>query len=322
MAQRHTVSSATRGGREIFTLSEADEASASIVPGWGNACVALTIDGFDVLEPVAWEALQEHPTSYGIPLLFPFPNRIREGAFEFRGRRYVMTPSRHGFVRQRPWKMFASGASDEEGAWLASRLEAVQYPEILAQFPWPFRIDVRYCLKQRTLRIETTVQNTATQHDMPMGFGLHPYFRRPERGTIQVPARSRWELIDSLPSGKLLDVEGRYDLRQPRDLTEVGVVDDIWTGLLADAQGMVHCALHDRSSGLQTVVECDSGQFPHVVVYTPPAPRQAICIEPYTCPTDGFNLQHRGIESHLIVLRPGETITLSVRISARLLPRG
>ena len=81
---------------------------------------------------------------------------------------------------------------------------------------------------------------------------------------------------------------------------------------------MLRCILQDRFSGLQTVVECDPKQFPYVVVYTPPVPRRAICIEPYTCPTDGFNLQHRGVESHLLVLPPGDTITLNVRITARI----
>jgi aldose 1-epimerase len=69
----------------------------------------------------------------------------------------------------------------------------------------------------------------------------------------------------------------------------------------------VRCTLQDQQSRIQTTVAFDAAQFPHVVVYTPPAPRQAICVEPYTCPTDGLNLQERGVESNLIVLPSGET---------------
>jgi aldose 1-epimerase len=317
VVHRLAIASEIRGGVEIFCLRGGDDTCAAIAPGWGNACVAFRVQGIDVLEPVDWSALHEHPTSYGIPVLFPFPNRIRDGAFTFEGRRYVVTPPRHGFVRQRPWNVLSTGVSDEDGAWIISRFESTRYPEILAQFPWPFRLDVRYRLQGDTLHIETTVQHTGIQGAMPMGFGLHPYFHLPERGTIQVPAHRRWELTDSLPTGKLLDVEGRYDLRQPKDLREVGVVDDIWTDLLVDAPGVLRCILQDLSSGLQTVLECDPLQFPHIVVYTPPAPRRAICIEPYTCPTDAFNLQQRGVESHLLVLRPGDTHAFSIRISAR-----
>jgi aldose 1-epimerase len=95
-------------------------------------------------------------------------------------------------------------------------------------------------------------------------------------------------------------------LRQPRDVTSLAL-DDIYTDLIADTDGLVRCTLQDQQHGIQTTVAFAASQFPHVVVYTPPAPRQAICIEPYTCPTDGLNLQERGIESNRVVLQPGET---------------
>jgi aldose 1-epimerase len=94
-------------------------------------------------------------------------------------------------------------------------------------------------------------------------------------------------------------------------------LDDIFTDLIADTDGLVHCVLDDLQHGVQTSVAFDATQFPHVVVYTPPTPRQAICIEPYTCPTDGFNLQQQGVESNLIALQPGGTIRFNVRISVR-----
>ena len=111
-------------------------------------------------------------------------------------------------------------------------------------------------------------------------------------------------------------MDGPYDLRQPRDVTSL-VLDDIYTDLVADSDGLARCTLHDQQHGIQTTVAFDAAQFPHVVIYTPPAPRQAICIEPYTCPTDGFNLQERGVESNLIVLRPGETRYCTVSVATR-----
>ena len=161
--------------------------------------------------------------------------------------------------------------------------------------------------------METVVHNTGV-HDMPMGFGIHPYFRCPVPGTLCVPARQRWALEDSLPTGKLLAVDGPYDLRQPRDVTSL-VLDDIYTDLVVDTDGLVRCTLQDQQRRIQTTVAFDAAQFPHVVVFTPPAPRQAICIEPYTCPTDGLNLQERGIDSNLVVLQPGGTRHFLVSIT-------
>jgi aldose 1-epimerase len=69
---------------------------------------------------------------------------------------------------------------------------------------------------------------------------------------------------------------------------------------------------------MQTVIEFEGKQFPDVVVYTPSAPRQAICIEPYTCPTDAFNLHDRGIECNLVVLQPKEQIRYKISIYAQM----
>jgi aldose 1-epimerase len=224
----------------------------------------------------------------------------------FRGQRYVVDPNRHGFVRDKAWRVLASGASDADGAWITSRLDTTEYAAaILQQFPFPFQLDVTYRLRDSALRMETVMHNVGA-HDMPVGFGIHPYFRCPEQGTLCVPARQRWELDDSLPTGTLLAVDSAYDLRQPRDVRSLHL-DDIYTDLIADVDGIVRCTLRDQQRGIETVVAFDAAQFPHVVIYTPPAPRQAVCIEPYTCPTDGVNLQERGVESNRIVLRPGET---------------
>lgn len=313
MASRYIVTAETRGEVEVFILREAEIASAAVVPAWGNNCFMLQVYA-PVLETVAFEEFQERPTSYGIPILFPFPNRLRAGVLSFRGQRFVVNPHRHGFVRDKAWRVRHTGASEGEGAWITSRFEAVQYATaILQQFPFPFCLEVTYRLREATLSMETVVHNTGA-HDMPMGFGIHPYFRCPVPGTLCVPAQQRWELEDSLPTGKLLTVDGPYDLRQPRDVTSL-VLDDIYTDLVADTDGLVRCTLQDQQRRLQTTVAFDAAQFPHVVVYTPPAPRQAICIEPYTCPTDGVNLQERGIESNLVVLPPGATRHFLVSIA-------
>jgi aldose 1-epimerase len=310
MTQRYSVNREMRGDTEIFTLIEADRAEASVAPGLGNNCFAFSVTD-PVIEPVDFDEFRKRPTSYGIPVLFPFPNRIRDGEFQFRGQTYRVDPPRHGFVRDKPWKVVSTGASDREGAWITSSIEAEDYAEqILKQFPFPFTLEVTYRLRQGALEMETTARNTGSSV-MPIGFGIHPYFRKPEKGSVQVPARKRWELSDSLPTGNLLDVEGGYDLLEPRDVNTLGL-DDIFTDLITDSNQTVRCTLSDDQTGTATVVEFEARQFPHVVVYTPPAPRRAICIEPNTCPTDAFNLQSRGVESNLIETGPGQANSFRV----------
>src|SRR5205085_10998324 len=91
-------------------------------------------------------------------------------------------------------------------------------------------------------------------------------------------------------------------------------LDDIYTEVAADEDELARCVLRDEAAGRQTVVEFNVNQFPHVVVYTPPTPRQAICVEPNTCPTDAFNLQARGIEAGVIALGAGAEAHFNVRI--------
>ncbi len=311
--QKYSVVSETRQGVEIFILREADHLYAEIAPALGNNCFVLRAAGEPVLETISFDQFYARPTSYGIPVLFPFPNRIRDGAFTFQGERYTVDPPRHGFVRDKAWEVLDTGATQSEGAWIRSGFDANTYAEqILGQFPFPFNLQVTYRLRDGRLLMETTAKNTGTRA-MPLGFGIHPYFQRPERSVVQVPAQKRWELADSLPTGKLLNVEGQYDLRQPRNTAEL-TLDDIYTDAISDEDGPVRCYLTDEERRTRTIVEFDNQQFPHIVVFTPPAPRQAICIEPNTCPTDAFNLQQQGIESNMITLDAGATVSFKISI--------
>ena len=151
---------------------------------------------------------------------------------------------------------------------------------------------------------------------MPAGFGIHPYFRKPERGRLRIPAAARWELSDSLPTGRVIAVEGEYDLREGKPLDGMNL-DDIFTRVESDADGLVRCAISDDAGGTETVVEFSPARLPHVVVYTPPPPRRAVCVEPNSCPTDAFNLQAQGIESDVILLGAGEEVRFEIGIYTR-----
>ncbi len=315
MAGQYAVNRRIRNGVDTFVLQQGEQAQAEIAPALGNNCFAFRTTA-DILEPVAIDDFLSRPTSYGIPILFPFPNRIRDGAFTFQGEAYRVNPPRHGFVRDKAWTVIDAASSASDGAWLRCRFDAREHAEaILGQFPFPFVLEMTYRLRDGRLGIHLTATNTG-ERAMPVGYGLHPYFRRPARGAIQVPANTRWELADSLPTGNLLELDEAYDLRQPRDLSGL-VLDDIYSGLTTNAAAMTVCRLVDSERGTETAVEFSARQFPFVVVYTPPAPRQAICIEPNTCPTDAFNLEPRGVASNVLALEAGAQVSFDVYISER-----
>lgn len=313
MSHGYSVRSEMREGVEIFVLANDGKAEAEVAPALGNNCFVFRTSKVALLEPVSFGDFLKKPTGYGIPLLFPYPNRVSEGVLEFRGKLYPVQPNRHGYVRDKAWTVVDSGATADGGAWVTSSLDTQTYADqILTQFPFPFRIEVTYRLHDLSLVLETTVHNTGNG-ELPFGFGIHPYFRRPDHGKLFIPAHLRWELSDSLPTGNLLEVDGMFDLRDGQETSQIEL-DDIYTDMVVDELGLVHCVLEDTPARSLVVVESDVTTFPHIVAYTAPLPRKAICIEPYTCPTDGFNLQARGIDANLIVLEPGATRKMVITI--------
>jgi aldose 1-epimerase len=129
---------------------------------------------------------------------------------------------------------------------------------------------------------------------------------------LTVPAEKRWELVNVLPTGSLLDATGDYDLR-PGTAIGATAYDDVY-GQLRSRSTQHHCEVADPVNGRR--INVDFGpEYRTVVVYTPPH-REAVCIEPYTCVPDVFWLADQGHDVGLQVLGPGKSFTTKVEFSA------
>lgn len=246
------------------------------------------------------------PTRSGIPVLFPFPNRIRGGRFHWEGTTYQLElndPAKknaaHGFACRNPWRVIGHGAS-EEGAWITGEFVCSRDGGYKREM-WPadHRIALTVRLHKGALRLEAEVSNPDTV-PLPFGLGYHPYFRLPPGARVEVPAERYWVLRENLPDGTLAPVDGPRDLNRPRRLEELEL-DDVLTSLPARpgrVDGMIERA---QLGGVRLFC---SPAFREMVVYTPPH-RQAFAVEPYTCTTDAVNLQARGLDAGLLVLAPG-----------------
>jgi aldose 1-epimerase len=258
------------------------------------------------------------PTRSGIPILFPFPNRLRDGRFTWDGKEYQLplndNPPRnaiHGFVCRRAWRVVDHGAT-ENAAWITGEFHGlVDAPDCRNLWPADYNLRVTYRLGAGLLRIEAEVTNPDTV-SLPFGLGYHPYFRVPfsptgkaDDFTVQVPAGSYWQLSELLPTGTRLPVDAARDLNRPRRFGDLSL-DDVLTDLPTQApgeNGLLERALLQDDSGAELRMFC-SPAFREMVVFTP-ANRQAFCVEPYTCPTDAINLQARGIETGWQTMPPG-----------------
>ena len=330
----YSVDIKTVDGFQVYVLQEGQKAVAEIAPGLGNNCYAFRVadtrsgpEGGNWLSLIApppdLTTLQNHPDIYGIPVLFPFPNRIRGGTWRFEGVTYQFDKppesptSIHGLLLNRPYQV-ERHAADADGATLACALDSRDFPDIGRQYPFPFKIRITYTLKEAVLSMGISIQNTGSRN-MPMGFGIHPYFRvglssdaNASAALIKVPAATYWELdADSVPTGKRLAAIDALDLRDGKPFAGL-TLDHVYTDVQVEADGVSRCVIENRDTGHGMVMESDA-QFRELVVYTPPG-RDGLCFEPYTCPTDAINLEAKGIPAGVIVLAPGEAFSATVRI--------
>ncbi|HHT28555.1 MAG TPA: aldose 1-epimerase [Firmicutes bacterium] len=314
--------------QEVFVLSGPDGAKATILP-WGANLIQLALPvgradtAVELLSaPEDFKALEENPTRYGCPILYPFPSRISAGRFTFAGQEFQVDVypdgnARHGFVHNRMFTAAGLG-SGPDGAWVTLVFDG-NIADIQRQFPFPFELTITYRLAEAELAVDVTARN-AGGRQMPMGFGWHPYFNMPllpdgdrEQCQLQVPTSTYWELADDLvPTGRRLPVSGRLDLRSGYSVGET-MYDDILSGVESDENHWSHASLLDQEAKLKATVSAGPS-FREWVIYTPPQ-RAAVCLEPYTCVGNAFNLHAAGVDAGVIVLAPGESWSDTMKVT-------
>lgn len=318
---------ASAEGRAVYELIDEDAGSSALVlPSMGFNLFDLRLPVASRIQPVVaaakrWLDRPEHPTRGGMPILFPFPNRIRGAAFRFAGRDFALEPNKppnaiHGFAFDAPFDVCGFGV-DGGAAWITGRFQtSLHAPRHARSWPGDPVLELTYRLRGACLELEARVANLGRSR-MPWGLGVHSYFHLDAgRGawSARIPASAYWPLEAGLPASAPRAVESRWDFRQGRALGGA-TYDDLLTGLAADSDGWstITLASERLDGGLR--LRCDPG-FREVVVFTPPWFDDAFAIEPYTCATDAVHLDAAGHDAGLRVLDPGEQATLRLRIEA------
>jgi aldose 1-epimerase len=335
-------------GVNCFSLTLPLPSGASGAGGAGGAGEASNRPVTVIKAPPSLEEIRRKPSWWGIPLLFPFPGSIPDGEYVFEGRRLRLGRSGqpvvaegneipgarrsfHGFVMDAPWTVEGTTA-DDSGASVRCTLSTEDLPEMMDGFPFPFRVVATYRLHGARLELQFDVQNTGPGH-LPFGFGAHPFFHLPlgAHGTpgdcrVYIPAARRWDgrrlrtvMSDESRAPISWDeicppVPPEADLRTPKPFVE-GAYNGVYTDLTLE-EGRTVAAVVDAPNGIAAVVDA-SPQFGNVVFWSPPE-RNDLCLEPWTCPPNAFNLAARGVpHDGVTVLPAGEFTSLTLSISLR-----
>jgi aldose 1-epimerase len=307
----------------IELLDDETGATARILVGLGLNCFSFR----PVVAGQAVEVLWSEPdfalgraraAGSGIPLMFPFPGRLRGKSLAYAGKVYRLKSGEvagnaiHGYVLDRPWRVVLQ----ERSKLIAEFQGSVDDPERFEFWPADYRLTATYAVRGNTLALEMVIENPTARDTLPFGFGTHPYFRVPlggatEHCTVRVPAREYWELMDMLPSGRKLPCDAARDLSGGKPLEEMRL-DDVLTGLGSE-HGRVAAQIVDSASARKMTLAFDDS-FGQCVVYNPPH-REAICIEPVTTVPNAYELRQAGIATGLRELAPGESFRANVEIS-------
>lgn len=246
-------------------------------------------------------------TKYGIPILFPTPNRIPNGEYIWQGKARIMRKHGervliHGLVKDELFTVLELSAGEEE-AICRARIVINEKSPLFEGWPFPCILEVTYLLRSDGLRMKAEVTNTGDE-EMPFGFAVHPYFSK--RGNankveLTVPVGRVYEADENLfPTGRILPADDAHIIADGYHTVESLYLDNVYRGMTADMEAKIRyedIVLHISGS------DC----FRNVVVFTP-HDRPGFCIEPQTCSTNFINLHTQGFidESGLLVLPAGQ----------------
>ncbi|BBY63437.1 aldose 1-epimerase [Mycolicibacterium helvum] len=183
--------------------------TATYLPTAGMICTSLSDDGVELLgQRRGLSAYLSDAKTMGIPLLYPWANRLSANEYGVDGGAVTLTPGvggvrtdehglpMHGVLAGNPsWLV-----TDHSESRLTADLDFGAQPRLLASFPFPHVLTLDVTLADRALTVQTTVTPT-TAVSVPLCYGFHPYL------TIPGVPRSEWTL--ETPRLRHLPVDGQ-----------------------------------------------------------------------------------------------------------------
>jgi aldose 1-epimerase len=306
------------GDAELASVTLRDEEGsleATFLPGAGMLCCSLRHRGEEVLAQNAGvDAYVERGKTMGVPLLYPWANRLAGFDYTAGGRAVAVPhdPTRvalddnglpiHGVIGGRlQWEQLGEPAAGAQSLTAALRWSEA-HPDLFEVFP--FRHDLRYEARLARGRLELEVRVEACSDDaVPVAFGFHPYLSSPdaprERWLVELPAMRRLALDGhQIPTGpERTWPEQSFELAQRE-------FDDGFDSLAQPARFAL------TGGGRRMELELLEG-YPCAQVYAPLG-RRLICFEPMTAPANALR-SGAGLQ----LLAPGESYRATFAVSVR-----
>jgi galactose mutarotase-like enzyme len=251
------------------------------------------------------EAL-ETGMSVGIPLNYPWANRLRGTRYEFDGRSVNLDPASPWLMKDWndiiihgvPWPRLYWQVLEASDRRLRSRLRW-NHPELLRVFPFEHDVEMTATLDGLGLTVETAVIATGATR-VPVSFGFHPY--------IGIPGlrREQWQLTLPELEGIVLDER----LLPVGERTALPPYDERLADLDFDhgfAFVTANPTMSIAGNGRRVGIDFLEG-FPYAQIYAPPG-HDYISLEPMTAPANAL-VSHESLP----VVEPGGRFAATFRL--------
>ena len=293
---------------EYVTLSDPSSSlTATYVPNAGMIGTSLSDGGVELLgQRRGLNAYVSTHRTMGIPILYPWANRLSSNGYGVDGAVVTLTPGTGG-VRTDQHGVPIHGTLAGYPGWhvttqlesqLSAELDYAARPGLLATFPFPHLLELDITLENRTLTVKTTVTAT-TGSRVPLCFGFHPYLQLPDvpraEWQVEMPAM-RFCPVNAwgIPTGVVEERRATTETLGDRFLDDG--FDQVPDGSTFALSG----------GGRRIEVHFDEG-YTAAQVFAP-GDDDVVCFEPMAAPTDA--LRRGGYR----VVSPGESAVAQFRI--------
>ena len=276
-----TLERIPHGQLEAVVLA-AGELEATFVPAAGMIGSSLRHGGEELLVQrgglAAWRGTGK---SFGLPLLHPWANRLRDWRYAVCGRAVEIDRSRevvradpndlpiHGaLAAAEDWDVVDAGA-DATAATLVATLDYGRRDDRLAVFPFPHSLTLELELRGDGLTVTTAVQ-AGEGAEVPVAFGWHPWLVLPGA------ARAGWEL--GLPAREAIALDDRglpTGERAPCEAERAPLGDRVLDAHFAVAEDARFTV---AGGGREIAVEW-AGGYRYAQVFAPDS-LDVVCLEP------------------------------------------
>ena len=172
------------GSMKEYKIQEKNGNFAVILPEKGATVLSFCVNGTEIFYKDMENIESSERPRCGIPFLFPVFGRTPEDSI------YPMEI--HGFGHTSKWDVFSHTENE-------LRLELKANEETLSVYPFAFRVELIFTLKDGVLHIHQIYENI-DEKEMPFSFGFHPYFAgNPTEFSVKVDAELEMDMTTGQP---------------------------------------------------------------------------------------------------------------------------